>query len=1248
MRDLDEERLVSALTGLQSILDRDDDVFLRFESQPVPCGAHALASRLLGALSAPALATYETLYGKEAGQLLEAARKGPHPDLLSGIVRRFYFTAAGFAAGNRLAAYWTDHGCDELAWSWWQRVLCEPAHHGKVRAIDRVQGACCCQRMGNATRARELLEPLAREQTVLIAGRQVPIDKLLASLPASPRLALPKADGPVVAWQTAGPGSGSGSLPVLGRPLWRRSLAGEQSRHIETLAQVWESSQLQNGLPIGAAQYPLLAGERLIFRDFEGLSAIDARSGKLLWHYKCVSSLSREISPRQAVSVEGNPDPHNVMRHVVGNSLLATLASDGNLVYAIDRIENESAPAAPPGGEAVPPSQRQTNELAAFDLAGEMSEIKPRWIAGGRKTEPGETRSLAGHYFLGPPLPVGNRLFVVSESSELLHLSCLKSDNGSLIWSQVLCSVPQPIAVDPQRFALVCSPVCSDGIVVCPTQAGVLVAVDSLSGKLLWAASHDDGEPQQRQHITAWPNTARRRIGHAGYVNSPVIRGSNIVYLPAHSEHLHCLDLASGRTRWRVRRDDLEASTATEYVAAVTDEAVVVVGRRKCRSLALETGSEKWTVRLGSSPTGRGVCLGTNYQVPLDDGRVLCLDVESGRTTAGPPSGGALRLGNLAAGQDLIVSMGSREIAVYPQVHSVLKGLESQLAETPPRPGETSLEIAELDLTVGRFDRAEKELDDVLRRSVGTPEAARAADLLRELLTGNLSSQGISADREQDQATLERLAQLSTSPEQRGRYLLERFRYSYNRGDVQSALAATRELAAVELDALLAAADDPSRRAAPQVLAASLAKRIPRSDEAAFGEFDSQIVADLTAALKAQDTTAARRLMGLCAETPATDDPRLQLAGRLVERGRFQQAEMVLLSCRESRQPTTAGHATRMLAELWNQQGLAQDAARMLAEIGEQFADVQVAPQHRGTTWLAAFPRDNPAFEAFRRLTPPIWAGNGVTIVENRVANDELQSAYNGDGMQLLATPRNSPFDVLDNGRGAEGIFHFVDRHTGRQYPETIHVPGRFFNPASAQWGYLQHSHVGHFFPLGGVGTLYGVSLLERKLLWKTVPQSLAGSKDVIRAGPAGPGFCTFQHRQHLYMVDPRLQTDACSGATARRPRKRLFGALHGQNRFWASSATNRCSSCLPATAPTTPSMTPPAGPNCAAGDSTFKRRCVCRGGRLGGVSFISPRPPTRAACASGMPYPTASFSTSRPTRSPRVRTSRESRRVPK
>jgi outer membrane protein assembly factor BamB len=1121
LREIESGHVVVGLTGVQSILDRDDDVFIRSPTEPVPRGAHALAGCLLGSLAASSLATYETLFGPEARKLLETSRSRPDADLLARIVRRFYHTAAGFEAGNRLAAWWTDHGCDELAWGWWQRVLREPVHERRVSAVHRVEAALCCRRLGQVDAARALLEDIDGAQSVAIGGQPATIAHWREKLSAGEPRRLADDDSPGIVRNNNRDGSTSGSPPALTRPLWRGTLAGDQSRHIESLARTWESYQVQNGLPVGTGQFPLLVGRRLIYRDFEGLRAVDVETGRPEWFYPCASSLSREILPRQIVATDGNPDSNNVMRYVVGNCLLGTLASDGRHVFAVDGIEADDSPpaAVPPAtGEAAATPPRLHNLLLAFDISPAMREIEPKWTIGGRVTESGPARPLAGHYFLGPPLTVDDRLFAVSESNQQLHLSCLMTQTGALVWSQILCSVPQSIGSDHQRFALVCTPAYRDGIVISPTQAGVLVAVDAVSGTLLWAASHDDGEPLQRQQIAAWPHTSRRRYAHAGYVNLPVIHGTNVVYLPAHSEHVHCLDLTTGRLRWRVRRDDLEPTTATEYVAAVHDDTVVVVGRRKCRGLRLANGAQKWSVPLRSTPTGRGALLGSTYCVPLDDGRIVNLDIKSGRQHAAPATGGE-RLGNLLAGRDLVVSLGTNEISVYPQAHKALQGLDAELRQGRRLPARL-IEVARLELLLGRFDEAEKRLEEVLKSSVDPSQARQAVELLSDLFTRNLSDGDMPTAQSQS-AALARLGDLAAAPGEKGRFLLHQCRYGRECGDAQSLLDAARELATMNVEASLAAPGDPSRSAAPCVLAADLLKGLARTDRSLASRLEAQIASQVAAALASRDGAALRRMIRLDDDTPAADEARLELAQLLYSNGQLQQAEMALLACRESRSASGAGRATRRLVELWDAQGLHHDAALLIGELAARFADVEVAPQQSGSAWSASLARESPLWEAYRRLTPPLWSASGVSIIENRITDDALQAVYNGNGIQSLGTPRQSPFELFDRGRGAAAVFNVVDRHTGREYPETINVPGRFSYPFSAHQEYVHHSHVGHFFPLGGTGALHGISLLERKVLWTTIPPRLAGVKDVVRVGPAGANFCTFQYRQHLCVVDP-------------------------------------------------------------------------------------------------------------------------------
>src|SRR5262249_20786971 len=150
------------------------------------------------------------------------------------------------------------------------------------------------------------------------------------------------------------------------------------------------------------------------------------------------------------------------------------------------------------------------------------------------------------------------------------------------------------------------------------------------------------------------------------------------------------------------------------------------------------------------------------------------------RRAASSPVAGATHLGNLVAGRDLIVSMGASHICVYPQARQALEHLESEGAHAPFLPAR-ALEVARLEMTLGELDRAEQHLEEVRRKSGGTAEAGRAVDLLRSLLAARLLAAtppghqaADTATRARDEALLERLESLSASPDERGRYLLER------------------------------------------------------------------------------------------------------------------------------------------------------------------------------------------------------------------------------------------------------------------------------------------------------------------------------------------------------------------------------------------------------------------------------------------------------------------------------------------
>ena len=177
--------------------------------------------------------------------------------------------------------------------------------------------------------------------------------------------------------------------------------------------------------------------------------------------------------------------------------------------------------------------------------------------------------------------------------------------------------------------------------------------------------------------------------------------------------------------------------------------------------------------------------------------------------------------------------------------------------------------------------------------------------------------------------------------------------------------------------------------------------------------------------------------------------------------------------------------------------------------------------------------------------------------------------------MQFLGTPRDFGFDLFDQG----GHLVSVHRHSEHEPVPTIKsesgvlpadstvkverkigtkikFPDRNYYPIQPQ-----QSFVGQFFPLGSAGAAHGVSLLENRIIWTTIPPGLNARAEIVRVGPAGPGFSIFQCRQHLFCVDPgtgRLQWQRNDLETNSGLSVDPFAGLFGDERILVLFATDR------------------------------------------------------------------------------------------
>ena len=156
-----------------------------------------------------------------------------------------------------------------------------------------------------------------------------------------------------------------------------------------------------------------------------------------------------------------------------------TLSSDGAYVFSVEDLpldvvlpNNRIVFRANGVRQLAPGGPRPYNRLAAHDIR----TGKLKWELGGPKGE-FELR-LAATTFLGPPLPLGDRLYVLTDSGGEIRLLALDPSSGDVDWSQQLVVAEWNVLQDPIRRLSGASPSYADGVLVCPTSAGAVVAVD--------------------------------------------------------------------------------------------------------------------------------------------------------------------------------------------------------------------------------------------------------------------------------------------------------------------------------------------------------------------------------------------------------------------------------------------------------------------------------------------------------------------------------------------------------------------------------------------------------------------------------------------------------------------------------------------------------------------------------------------------------------------------------------------------
>ncbi len=780
---IQREKWPEVVAALQALLEGDaarGDTFAR-SARAGWTSLQRLAEDRVRSLPPAGRELYARVYNQTAADLLAQAWSAGDLGRVAEVARRFLNTPAGQEAALDLALVHFDREEYQAAVRWFDRAARDGEPAGSLQS--QLRYAWALRRLGRRDEAERLAARVAASQPRPPSAAEG-IGSLWESWRSAP--SPPPATVPVLhEWRmflgnAARTAAVDGDEPLL-LEQWRVPMT-----HIAAVRRQMENLVMDLrdvGRACLPATYPVVVANRVAVRTWRGVEVLDLDDGRLLW-----SEPTDRASPERLLSGtlestgdsraeqfrlvsqlqygdNGDYDHHPLTGLLFHDTVSGMLSSDGRQLFVLSEqpVLGRGVQRGWWAQEEPDPFGRDwtSNRLTAYDLATGAQ----RWMVGGARREEPFDLPLAGTYFFGPPTPADNELYVIGERDGEICLFVLDPALGRPVYVQPLANSSARIDVDAVRRQWGCQAAVAEGIAVCPTTAGWLVAVERRERRLLWAVQvAASAADEQRLSFGGAAVQRLEPLNTRWAMSPPVICNGRVFYTPAElpdltrgqEPYLICLELETGRELWRRDKEDDGL-----YLAAVAPEQVLVVGRSRVQALSPADGRTLWTRTLpaDSPPSGRGLVWRDCYLLPLENREVWSLrlsDGQSAGTLRLPP--GARPLGNLAAAEGQLLSVDAGDIRAFRRRSALEAEIAQRLEE---RPDDLWALVRQAELERMRGDR-----EAAVRWLLRGEQAAAAAEadpslvpqwrqLLRELLI-ELAAEDLTG-REEEFAALRRL-----------------------------------------------------------------------------------------------------------------------------------------------------------------------------------------------------------------------------------------------------------------------------------------------------------------------------------------------------------------------------------------------------------------------------------------------------------------------------------------------------------
>lgn len=1001
---LNQQRFAEAARMLGSILALEEDYFFQPDRQEAGkyVSLKAFAERLIGNMPPEGRAAYELQYGAAAKAMLNEALANGSAQQLSEVVRQYFHTEAGYRATDLLGTVYLNQGRPLAAALRFQRLRAAPEAARAFEPALSLKLAVCQVRAGLTTDAQQTLLRLKQtypQARFRIAGKEVGLfddpERSLVWLEQTlgPQQAVALRESEEWRLHRGDPARGAisrGEAPLLEEhwDYWDKPVTDD--RFLAEMVLQRRDSRLERGLSVVPALQPLAVGGTVLMRTARHLLAVDFETGCALWQFPPDTwvdpNVEEGLYPRQnAAQFQLALD-----QRIWHDLTFGTMSSDGEHVFSVYDEDDKLGLTAQVGAQRIivrangtrtvsPDWIRPFNRLVAHNI----QNGKLVWEIGGPKDDlPLEQ---AGSFFLGPPLPLGNQLYALAESEGKIRLLVLDAKTGKTEWAQQLAAVEISVLEDQQRRAAGVSPSYAEGVLVCPTAAGAVVALDLATRSLLWGYRYGMETPARNRNplVVGIGGRVMRQPADLGgtqrWIDSSItISQGNVLLTPVESSEMHCLDVLDGQLRWSQPRED------GLYLGCVHEGTVLVVGQQQARGLSLDGGQAAWSLSYpdGGAPSGRGFYNGRSYFLPMTTAEILEIDPATGELLGRTRSRKGSVPGNLICYRGSVLAQGIDVLAKYDPRERLQAEIDLALKDNRQDP--TALaRSGEVLLYAGQYNQAA----DRLRRSLNAQPDERVKELLLEAYFEGLRHD-FAAHR--DQAP--QIEALIERPEQRATYLRLMASGLQQAGEHLAAYElfvkfGAQQLGEADLDRI-----DPSwsvRR--DRWVRARLERLRALASDAERAEMDALLLAQLDSLTQGGRLDGMRQALQLFGTTPPTHALRKRLFEELRGSDTALESERVLQPMLESQEAPAKAQAAALLAQRLRELARPDEAAHYYRRLAGPLAETPALENKTGAELVEALPADDPVRAA---LAPADGWPEGEAAVEQSAGNNRAQRVY--------------------------------------------------------------------------------------------------------------------------------------------------------------------------------------------------------------------------------------------------------------